>query len=205
MPNPDYVAGCVAIAMAQIMKFHRHPARYNWLNMHNFGATLCTQLLIRDIGFAVRMIWGVRESKATLPNTVTGFRSFGYHVTQNSHNLTQVRDEISRNERPVFMAGTDRLDATRGHTWVCDGVRWPIVNTVYYFVEYQDHNFRFCTRGFTSAASPARISSPFAFSFFHMNWGWREGRHNGWFVENNVAVPGANYMNGRQNLFVRPQ
>lgn len=56
--------GCVATAMAQVMKYHEFPNNYNWDNMPDLWGTMETARLMRDVGDAVDMNWGCNGSGA---------------------------------------------------------------------------------------------------------------------------------------------
>lgn len=80
-PN-QYPAGCVAVAMAQIMKFHNFPVSYNWNNMPSSYATEDTQILIADIGHNVGMDYGSDGSSASIDDAEKGFKIMGYNVSK---------------------------------------------------------------------------------------------------------------------------
>ena len=211
----QYSASCGSVAMAQIMNFHQHPPRprYNWNNNPQYCRPYLWHLpnsrrpcfitsmpaLFRDIGIAVGG-GGISAIEPLIDNARNVFlQTFGYRsAVVHNHNSTQVINEI-RARRPVYMRG-EGAQSYISRAWVADGVIWD-TGSVYYFVEFQNHNFVFCTRGFTSAASPAQIASPFppVSPMFHMNWGWG-GLRNGWFRDNNTLQ----YTLVRRNLFVSP-
>ncbi len=103
-PN-QYPAGCVAIAMAQIMKFHGVPRTYNWNNMPNSSGTFDTQTLIYDIGRATNMDYGSDGSSTTIDEAKDAFSSMGYNVSKKDHNYEDVGNELLIRKRPVYMRG----------------------------------------------------------------------------------------------------
>lgn len=124
---PNCAAGCVAIAMAQIMKYHEWPLAFNWSDMPNTTATVATQTLIADIGSAVDMEYG-KESKSNIIKAKTGFEIRGYTAVRKAHKSWEVEDEIFINHRPVYMRGNQKEFmgfSWDGHAWVCEGAeRW---------------------------------------------------------------------------------
>lgn len=208
-PN-DYPAGCVAIAMAQIMKFHEHPSSYNWSNMPNTMATSDTQTLIADIGNAVEMDYGADGSGSNINKARNAFiNDFDYETTKESHNHNRVKSEILNNRRPVYMRGSDNqflFFDWDGHAWICDGVN-NYTNTSFYFAEY-----RFSTSNGYYYSSPEGPSAlmPYEYGYsalyFHMNWGWG-GSYDGWF-NYDTAQPAEgldNYEHNRENLYIYPK
>lgn len=122
----NYLTGCVATAMAQIMKYNRKPQQYDWEQMPPISTSSDSSLdianLMLDIGLAVKMNYGLDGSGADNDDTLRGFHLFGYNnAVLVSHDEFKVRDNIYH-YHPVFM--TENRQTTRkkvGHAWVCDG------------------------------------------------------------------------------------
>ncbi len=112
------LAGCVAVAMAQVMRYYEFPSNYNWDDMPNLIGTNETAQLMRDIGDAVDMNWGCSSSGAEPTAIVPALKEdFGYSMANYSnYNRNTVVYELNRN-RPVILGGY----GTGGHAWVCDG------------------------------------------------------------------------------------
>ena len=173
--------GCVATAMAQIMRYHRFPNRYDWQGMaNNNGWGGQTAQLMRDIGTAVDMDYGGdgsgadsrRETRDAFVNNFGYSSSAQYLAYERTANYDRVKTEVNYS-RPVFFRGGERgyilgiiPRYQNGHAWVCDGYQ-NVVNIGY-----------------------STLS-------LHMNWGW-DGFNNGWFWFNNFAVSGLtfNYRSG---------
>lgn len=194
---PGCYAGCVAIAMAQIMKFHQWPARYNWANMPDNVATDATQTLISDVGIAAKMKYGVSGSSATINNAQDAFKQdFGYNAILKNHNSYDVGIELTTNRRPVFMRGF--TSDGRGHAWVCAGYQLGYYDYEY-FVEFQmPGGYMEVEGGFYNP----RTSNGPSVLYFYMNWGWSKGKHNGWYLDDSVATPDGNFPYDRKNLYI---
>lgn len=170
------LTGCVATAMAQVMKYHRSPTSYSWSSMPNSYGTPTTARLMRDIGNAVNMNYGCNGSGANTQREVaSSFRSdFRYRSASYSrYNSTTVKNELNAN-RPVILRGGRKSGwwifavYKDGHAWVCDGY----LNTV----------------------NPCRGST----LKFNMNWGW-DGSYNGWFSTHNFN-PGSSTFNYKRGM-----
>jgi len=149
------LTGCVATAMAQIMKYNEFPTTYNWANMPNEEGTIDTALLMRDIGDAVNMIWGCYESGAYMYNVIPAFKNdFGYsdYISDAYFDSEIVKIQLGRGN-PVLLYGEQEQGG--GHAWVCDGYRRTI----------------FCETGAV-------------YLLLHMNWGW-DNDYNAWYDFNN--------------------
>ena len=150
-------AGCVAIAMGQIMSYHQSPSSINltffgadstsvslnWAQMklplhaawHIDGCPYCRQngYLIREIGGRVCMTYGVNVSEAYSSFVPYAFNSFNYSCSQlASYDLSTVENNISAN-KPVYIRGTDSVTGY-GHAWVIDGDKISDFNTKVYNV-----------------------------------------------------------------------
>ena len=203
-------AGCVAIAMAQIMKFHQWPTSFNWSNMPDYDyqttTSSSTPALIKNIGDAVKMVYDSTSSSAYDIDAKNAFQNnYSYNATLAGYNATQVRNEILNNKRPVYMSGTDN-SVGKGHAWVCDGAK-ENNGKYYYFVEYQfggDGSYSYNNLGYTSATYPGFAGS-YNSLYFYMKWGQLYGDKDGWFIGDNINLGDRNYQSGRVNIFVSPK
>ncbi len=168
--NRRSVTGCVATAMAQVMRYHQWPINptgisgsyifngttLDWANMLDdySGSYTATEadavaLLMRQCGASVNMMYSAYESGAYSENVpVALYDHFGYSKSI----AMEWRDYHTQNEwddmvyaeleagRPVYYSGRSALG---GHAFVCDG---------------------YLSNG-----------------FFHFNWGWG-GYQDGYFI-----------------------
>lgn len=186
------LAGCIPIAMGQIMKYHKYPADINWNNMPNNYANSTTQSFIDEL----RNIIGIDDGKtnATIKQAIDGFQHYGYTVEKKNHVSSGVINELT-SRRPVFMLGSGSDD----HAWVCDGVIRKIAEYKYY-VEYLNSITEYMNYGLTLMTNPGGCGGT-SYSNFHMNWGGN-GSYDGWYI---IPTPGPHdYSKDRQDLYVRP-
>ncbi|APR87539.1 Putative pyrogenic exotoxin B [Minicystis rosea] len=162
-------AGCVAVAMGQVMKYYQFPSGYDWANMANGFGTPATAHLLRDAGARVGMSYSGSGSSASLADVDDALESFGYSTSAQYTDYTfdKVRTEINAN-RPVIMRGTRDCDflgfpTCGGHAWVVDGYDYA-----YY-----------CENG----------TFP---EYIHANWGWG-GAYDGWYHDYSLTPGGQNY------------
>ena len=171
--------GCVATAMAQVMRYHRFPVAYNWAVMPNSVSSSTStgspeiSGLMRDIGNNVGMDYGCDGSSADTEDEVAqtfvgdfGYASASYIDYEGTSNYDRVTQEL-RNGRPVVLRGGRRAGSwpiywyTDGHAWVADGFRKS-------FTWSED-----CSMGWGHL-------------YFHLNWGW-SGSYNGWYGFNDFT------------------
>ena len=137
--NQPAVAGCVAIAMAQIMAFHQHPDTYNWDDML-ISATVppfyvrgveAVSTLVADIGEAVDMNYGVNSSSSNINCAASAFYfTFNYAFgSVRNYDVNIVLNNITARQ-PVYVRGFS--DTNEGHAWVIDGVKYDVCKRTYY-------------------------------------------------------------------------
>lgn len=166
-PN-KHPAGCAAIAMAQIMKFHKYPSSFDWNSMPDDYATYASQYLIADIGKTIGINYGSGGSEAKDYDIPNGFIAYGYQSSIKGHNSNDVISEITKFKRPVCMTGVNPSTAS-GHAWVCDGVEQRNSKKEYY-VEYVN-NGKYDNFGYTLIDNPGSFGYT-SYYYFHINWGW---------------------------------
>ena len=144
-------AGCVAVAMAQIMYKHKYPSSYSWSNMlkayptNGYTTTQANAVakLIRDCGISVNMDYGTDGSSAKPCDAAWAMaHKFGYnpnikYYMRNYFSQSkweQIILEELKEERPILYSGK-MSDGEAGHAFVLDGY---------------DGN-----------------------GFYHLNWGWK--------------------------------
>ena len=180
------LAGCVAVAMAQVMYYWNYPVvaigtinQYDWCNMAPYLNTASSDyeqkrdaiaFLIRDCGRRLEMSYGCDGSGAQT------FRIRDILVNQLSYNgnaiylkrrdyesqwMQLLKDEIDSG-RPVIYRG----DGIGSHAFVCDGY---------------DNN-----------------------GYFHFNWGWGgmlSNNYNGFFSINQITVDTLDFTRNQAAIF----
>jgi len=204
----NYPAGCGAVAMAQIMSFHKQPSNLTingqtitWNNGSYLMTDSDAARLISGTGNAASMNYGSNGSWA-LPNNIrSGLQWYGYTVNQTSHNSSTLKNYILTNQKPVLMLGgvvnlPTVLTYINGHYWVCDGVS-EYSSTVNFSIEF------FNGWGYNSYISPSQPGNVLAptYLYFYMNWGWG-GTYNGWFGTSNVNTGNGNFQYQRQDYYI---
>lgn len=132
--------GCVATAMAQVMYYHKWPARYDWDNMlDNYSTTAYTEAqgaavatLLKDLGTSVNMEYGATNSSAhTEDEAYALFNEYGYDRSmkfryRNNYTAeeweTMIYNELLAG-RPISYGGQEPPTGESGHAFVLDGYR----------------------------------------------------------------------------------
>jgi len=191
-PDGHCLTGCVATAMAQIMRYHRHPATgfgshtyvhptygtlaasfgattYDWDAMPAGSLTAYTPAvaqLMFHAGVSVEMDYGTGISQSS---TVDGMAALRGHFRYHPGIREVARADHSRAEWDQLL--TDELDAGRpmvydgpGHAFLCDGY---------------------------DSSSPR---------LYHFNWGW-DGLYDGYYALT-ALTPGSDNFTAEQRAFL---
>lgn len=197
--DKDYATGCMATAMAQIMRYHKKPTTYNWSDMpdspNSESAAASVAQLMFDIAEDVHKKYGTAKDGGTTSNidkALNTFNKFGYsHVKAESHNFYDILSQVRNSKNPVLMTGSN---GTKFHAWVCDGVMATEYNNQIYLMILS----RTSPYKYTKYAEPTpNLQSSVVYSF-HMNWG-ENGLHDGWFSDNNIKTADGNAYSQKRN------
>lgn len=161
LPCWRILAGCVPIAMAQVMKFHQHPTSYNWSSMPNSSSSSATAGLIKAIHDVIDITYDCNGTSASMSSAASALTNqFGYtSAILASYNSSTVESNL-RSTRPVILGGGE-------HCWVCDGF---LKST---FCWYDD-----------SGTGQGAYIGTISITHLHMNWG-HEQDGDGWFAIDN--------------------
>lgn len=199
----NYPSGCVATAMAQVMRYHQWPSWYNWSIMednYRINSHLISQEskeavaeLMYAAGRSISTDYGKDGSGANTSDAAFALHlNFGYspYAKYSDYDFsTTVRNIQAR--RPVIMNGKhDRslgFILTNGHAWVCDGYWWV----------YSKKKTTIVTviGAFSPVEARFRPMSDWEYeystSWLHMNWGWN-GDCDAWFSADNIGITNIN-------------
>lgn len=196
--------GCTAVALGQIMNYHKWPTSFSWENMPNSLTPYnTTPTTLSD--FLYEVADEIKLSNAPLnysdiDNCYDALvNKYGYSGSKSSHNMLNVINSILNN-RPVFMSGVSNTDndgdgVTDGHAWVCDGYEVSRVQIVYtlYVIETSH------TLNYIQAQDPVPGEILTEGYYFHMNWA-QTSLSNGWYLEGPNATTNINYTNNREDI-----
>lgn len=182
-------AGCVAIAVAQLMSYYERPTSFirthdgsntiqplNWdgiklyPTIYSASETNKDALahLIREIGHLALMDYNPGGSGAYDLYANIAMANSGYtQGTIRNYDFTTMQSELD-NTRPVYMSGAP-ANSTSGHAWVVDGYKIQNYIIRYYNIWSDD------TWEYTG-------SNSFSYKYLHINWGWG-GNCNGYFQD----------------------
>jgi hypothetical protein len=188
-PGGHVYAGCVAVSMAQAMKYHNYPSQgtgshgythpnygylyanfgattYDWGSMQNNSSTAATELLLYHCGVAVDMDYGPYGSGAYASDISPALKNyFGY----DSGCSAAYRDYYSTTVWESMLRG--ELDGDRP-------------------MPYWGGAHAFNLDGYDDGSSPNQ---------FHFNWGW-SGSYDGWYYLSNLNPGGNNFTYGQGGI-----
>lgn len=185
------VAGCVAIAMGQIMAYHGKPVsgsyvhqkygrtvnvQYDWVKMREqlSAQYISTTVglsgvanIIAEAGYKVYMDYGCSGSGAYDINVPQAYSRMGYTSSSLvSFNLNTIVNDIN-NKRPVYIRGNGNRG---GHAWIIEGYKKIIYDIIY---------GRDCPNGGTPI--PPTVVGTISHDYLYFNLGWH-GSSNGYYL-----------------------
>ena len=224
-----YPAGCAAIAVASIMKYHKYSAipvswngytvnlNGNDLNYNTFydnngciNTTNSIKALIRHAAQQVNMNWGFPNgiggtySWATPRNVASGLRYYGYNVNlTSSYSPTGVGSQIIQG-KPVIMVGNSQNWPLPSPLDLLDKGHYWVCSGVKRTNVYVEYFVEFYWNGYYSDLGYYTPTSPANstttyITDFFMNWGQKYEYKDGWYF-NNVNPNG--YQYARQNFYI---
>ena len=153
-------AGCVAVAMAQVLKYFNEPGLYPYISMPlGQQSSPATATMIEDLGDMVDMDYGCDWSSASQFAATNSFIWYlNYTDVDVTDNITTTNMMQQINWfKPIILSGGTRkkhtfyTEYTKGHMWVSDGYRYAFYNV--------RDSYGNCTGEGTGFVS------------LHMNWG----------------------------------
>lgn len=185
-------AGCVAVAIAQIMAHHQKPTSgsyihpvnmklrnttYNWSGMKSVAdaknltnTTYRSQVanLLAEIGDKCSMSYGCDGSGSNIYYAYDAFTLMGYNINMliGSYNFSKVKVDIDSN-RPVYMRGT-RTGGV-GHAWVVEG---------YQTKDWAEKMVRECPNSPIEESYTGETGTNY---YLYFNLGWN-GSSNGYYL-----------------------
>lgn len=186
--TPYGTAGCMKIAVTQLMYYYRWPEDYIWDNIRvDWGEyvdelTLEEANFMKEIGTQLGQIY-VSPGKTTisLSNMRTTFENNDYNISELAYNRSNAMNYI-KSGIPLIMYG--RKDSQYVHVWICDGYKHPKVQYATYMIDCDFGEYTFFP-GMTDDTG----------EYFHMNMGTGL---NMWYYQDNATYYGDNYSIDRK-------
>ncbi len=184
MNAPNYVAGCLPVAIAQIMYYHKQPTSINWNAIPiypEYNNQVIGQLLtdIRKKGNASYVYGDSLHSGKTAMAMSAGasvLNSYGYGASYTSMDLNTVYNQLTIYNNPSILCGHNKNATQESHAWVVDGVKRSGYLGIISFVPGmgvlpKDPSAVFYDYGFTPYP-PSELSSMYprkTIDYYHIN------------------------------------
>lgn len=195
--NHSY-AGCIPVAIGQIMKYYNWPSNFNWDDMPNNSATKTTSDFLYQLAEA-----GDATYDADGPTTVTApkasniFKKYGYN-SSGVKDLNSIKQLSNVGKQPFLILG-EAYDSSQkkniGHAFIACGY-----NELSYekFLEL----YTIVQPKIFQLLSSWSIDNFYSANVY-INWGWG-GRYNGFYNLNYLNPNGHNYNRNLKYILATP-
>lgn len=188
---PNLVAGCVPIAISQLVYYYKYPNRYNWEAIP--AAPDESYAYNRDFAYFFKDIRNIcnpsyeKITTVTTENAENALSELGYSVVKIGSINIAILNQQMHNSKPMLMFGN--INGRDGHSWICDGYMDRRYDASISFVPAaNDPRFKldkipgsiFAEFDLT-AYSPSWLDQNQYGDYFHMNMGWKDGYNTGWY------------------------
>lgn len=220
------LAGCVAIATAQIMAYYEFPKvldgySFNWKDMKysscaeyvSVPARNSIARLVQLIGTHVEMSYGCEGSGANMDNTLTWLRTLGYQTSNPSdYNWDQVKScldsqipVIASGFRVMTMKKAKKKKKILGITVKTTDSYTPIYSDGHVWVidGYKTttiKSYSYTVNTVTDVTAIRYLSSSYSNSFLSVNWGW-DGIHDDYYAAG-CFDPGTYDYQYKQTIYI---
>ncbi len=190
--------GCGPLAAGQIMYYHKYPQRFNWADMPIEEGTKTTSDFLLEIAQKSKAEYRIDYEKKPVTTTIISnvcsvLNDFGYtEAYVGEYDMGKVLADL-RNSRPVYMrAGAGMLV---GHAWVVSGAQ--LLNEYDYSEIYT-----FKTKQNFEPLVRYGVQN-YSYSYLYMNWGYFEGKNNGYYISNEMVTDKGVKLNAqnRENIY----
>ena len=181
------LAGCVPIAVGQIVYYHKYPEdRYDWDEMTSVYSDAFEDFIL-DIRDLCNVEYKSDATSATYDDAYNAFTELGYSASKDGTPTSEKLRTAIKAYNPVFIVGTNS-DTGKGHAWVCEGYE----NVAYQGVISMLASDKYSLVSVTSTTYsdyPVTVYPPSTLAdgnygeYFYMNMGWG-GCNNGWYRSN---------------------
>lgn len=181
--NPQCEVGCVPLAVARVMHYHKQPASiFDFAGMPN-SITNSNSMTIPNFIYAVGNACGVDYFSGVvsvpLKNAETALINYGYSAKfEDSFSNSKVISSLSKGLPVLVSSNTSVYEngqtTIAAHAWICDGYRFSSSTKEYQLVTYTgDFEDISPTMAFTTLATDSEYIT--GQPFYHMSWGYPNG------------------------------
>ena len=181
-------AGCVPVALGQVMYYHKWPNKYNWSAMEPYYATPESAKLLYEISQLAHAEYGPNATGVSRDNMLMALGQCGYKgdIKNKGEGISLeslVKTEVKA-KRPVIMISQVKQingdGKEHGHAWIISGYQFYqhyFSTEIWTFPDYRTFSMMY--------SNPVNTSSS---EGYFCNWGWN-GKCNGWFADFDKIMP----------------
>ena len=176
--TPNGYAGCVAVAVGQIMYYHRYPANIAWNLMDPNYSTATTAHFLADLGVSLNMVYRPDGSYSNINEALKVFKKKGYRnasIRGSSDDDWNLVFQNLKANHPVYIRGNKNGENT-GHAWVLDAYKRSNATILLYARVLEDTPPDYLPLSYLTVFD--NVIDNITHRDIHMNLGWYPGTSN---------------------------
>lgn len=196
IPN-HYPVGCVPVAVAQIMRYHRHPKTFNWDDMPINYPNKTNAKFLYEVAKGVKTKFGRDGSEAYNNDAEKYLISQQYETTIMKNDIYLCMNELDET-RPIYSSGK-KTNAKNGHAFVIDGYNLDKYDYEIKVMALPDAPEEYLKKIDLTCVYSENTDHR-EYSKFHINFGWN-GSSDGYYQFDDFL----NYNDNRAYISAKPK
>lgn len=164
-------AGCVPVALGQVLRYYCYPLSYSWINMPLNYASDETARLLYDIAQKLDAKYSDTATSANFEKIQDVLTDFGYDYTFYDGDNPDIEANCIA-KKPILTRGIEK-GANAGHAWVISGYDYSYTCSQYEIWTFTNYK----SLGIWNTYRLNHSSHEYQY----MNWGWG-GLDNGYYI-----------------------
>lgn len=118
------IAGCVPVAVAQILYYYKYPNTFNWNQIYadpssNINNT-SFYTFIQDVRDECDVTYNSNSTSSNINKAKDALEHYGYSVTKYDYFTTDILANSIIVSKPLYLQGEE---GSVGHAWICEGYK----------------------------------------------------------------------------------
>lgn len=188
---PYGTAGCITIAVTQLMYYYKWPTNFDWNNIRESwteSLSNAERTFMNSVRNRLNLIHiSAGQTIISLSDMISTFNYYNYNISELNYDHNKVVSYI-KSGMPLLMYARQNTNENNVHVWVCDGYKIDKTQYAAYMIASDFGEYMFYS-GMTDIIG----------EYFHMNLGLNSPTATSvWFYQDNMIYDNSNYTTDRK-------